>query len=51
MYSFRLECMASGVLICRSTSTDIDSIKVHKSYKNLEKSDLQCFNLVLIHKS
>jgi SAM-dependent methyltransferase len=33
-----------------AVSTDIDSINVHKTYENLEKSDLQCFNLVLIHK-
>jgi len=30
--------------------TDIDSIKVHKTYEHLDKSDLKCFNLVLIHK-
>jgi hypothetical protein len=30
--------------------TDIDSIKVHKTYEHLEESDLKCFNLVLIHK-
>jgi SAM-dependent methyltransferase len=33
-----------------AVSTDIDSIKVHQTYENLEESDLQCFNLVLIHK-
>lgn len=30
--------------------TDIDSIKVNKSYENLDKEDLQCFSLTCVHK-
>jgi SAM-dependent methyltransferase len=33
-----------------SVSTDIDSIKVHQTYEHLAKSDLECFNLVLVHR-